>query len=221
MRFKHVFSIIGPIMVGPSSSHTAGAARIGRVARQLLGCCPEEAVITLYGSFAETYSGHGTDLALIGGMLDFDTDDARIPEAIAEADKLGMRYMLHVGTGVMPHPNFVEITVKAGGREATVQGASIGGGNIEIHSINGFDAGCTGNYPTLVIAHHDQVGVIASITGTVSASGLNIGFMNVARKARSGDAMTIIEGDRVPDAGLLESLRQLPRVDGVSVIDVR
>ncbi|GLX69719.1 L-serine ammonia-lyase, iron-sulfur-dependent subunit beta [Paenibacillus glycanilyticus] len=221
MRFKHVFSIIGPVMVGPSSSHTAGAARIGRVARQLLGCSPEEAEITLYGSFAETYSGHGTDLALLGGLLDYDTDDARIPDAFAEAERLGMRYDIRVGTGVMPHPNFAEITLRAGSREANVQGASIGGGNIEIHSINGFDAGCTGNYPTLVIAHQDQVGVIASITGMVSASGLNIGFMNVARKARSGAAMTIIEGDRVPPDELVESLHKLPSVENVSVIDVR
>ncbi|MCM3627670.1 L-serine ammonia-lyase, iron-sulfur-dependent subunit beta [Paenibacillus glycanilyticus] len=221
MRFKHVFSIIGPVMVGPSSSHTAGAARIGRVSRQMLGCSPEEAVITLYGSFAETYSGHGTDLAIIGGLLDFDTDDARIPEAFAEAERLGMKYDIRVGTGIMPHPNFAEITVKGGGREATVQGASIGGGNIEIHSINGFDAGCTGNYPTLVIAHHDQVGVVAAITNTVSAAGLNIGFMNVARKARSGDAMTVIEGDRVPSGELVEALRRLTSIENVSIIDVR
>ncbi|RUS45584.1 L-serine ammonia-lyase, iron-sulfur-dependent subunit beta [Cohnella sp. AR92] len=220
MRFKHVFSIIGPVMVGPSSSHTAGAVRIGRVARQLLGCQPEEAEITLYGSFAETYSGHGTDLALVGGLLDFDTDDERIPEAFEEARKRGLRFSIKPGTGVMPHPNFAEITARAGGREASVQGASIGGGNIEIYSLNGFDTGCSGYYPTIAISHEDRVGVLASITATVSGAGLNIGFMNVSRKERSGDAMTVVESDRRPDDELLSALRGLPHIKSVSVIDV-
>ncbi|MBN2983034.1 L-serine ammonia-lyase, iron-sulfur-dependent subunit beta [Cohnella algarum] len=221
MRFKHVFSIIGPVMVGPSSSHTAGAVRIGRVARQLLGRQPEEAEITLYGSFAETYSGHGTDLALVGGLLDFDADDERIPEAFAEAERLGLRFILKPGSaGTMPHPNFAKITARAGGLEVSVQGASIGGGNIEIYSLNGFDTGCSGYYPTIAISHEDRVGVLASITGTVSRSGLNIGFMKLSRKERSGAAMTVVESDRRPDEELLEALRQLPHVEKVSVIDV-
>ncbi|AJY74437.1 L-serine ammonia-lyase, iron-sulfur-dependent subunit beta [Paenibacillus beijingensis] len=220
MRFKHVFSIIGPVMVGPSSSHTAGAVRIGRVARQLLGRVPEQAVITLHGSFAETYSGHGTDLALVGGLLDFDTDDERIPDAFAEADKAGLSYELRTGAGMSPHPNFVEISAIAGGNEITISGASIGGGNIEIHSMNGFAAGFSGYYPTIVISHDDQVGVLASITGAVSSAGLNIGFMNVDRKERSGAAMTVLECDRRPDGALLEALACLPHIGGATVIDL-
>ncbi|NBD25487.1 L-serine ammonia-lyase, iron-sulfur-dependent subunit beta [Paenibacillus glycinis] len=220
MRFKDVFSIIGPVMVGPSSSHTAGAARIGRVARQLLGDVPEQAIITLHGSFAETYAGHGTDLALIGGLLDFATDDARIPGAFAEADAAGMQVQLRRGTGTTPHPNYAEITATRGGKTVEVRGASIGGGNIEIHKINGFDAGCTGYYPTLVIAHDDEVGVLAAITGALGTAGMNIGFMHVDRKARSGAALTVVECDRKPDPQLREAIAGLPHVGSVSIIDL-
>lgn len=220
MRFKNVFSIIGPVMVGPSSSHTAGAVRIGRVAQQLLGCTPELAIITLYGSFAETYAGHGTDLALIGGLLNYDTDDERIPDAFVEAEKLGMRYEFRRGTIMSPHPNFAEITASVSGREITVSGSSIGGGNIEIHSMNGFAAGCSGYYPTLVITHDDHVGILASITSTISEAGLNIGFMNVDRKERSGAAMTVLECDRRPENTLLELVSRIPHISTVSVIDL-
>jgi L-serine dehydratase len=220
MRFKDVFSIIGPIMVGPSSSHTAGAVRIGRAARQLLGCTPEHAVISLYGSFAETYSGHGTDLALVGGLLDFDTDDEKITEAFAEAEKAGLHYELRRGTGMSPHPNFAKIIASAGDKKITISGASIGGGNIEIHSMNGFAAGCSGYYPTLVISHDDQIGVLVSIVGVVSGAGLNIGFMNVDRKERSGAAMTVIECDRRPEKELLEAISGLPHIGVVSVINL-
>ncbi|MFC5404838.1 L-serine ammonia-lyase, iron-sulfur-dependent subunit beta [Cohnella soli] len=220
MRFKNVFSIIGPVMVGPSSSHTAGAVRIGRVARQLLGRTPDQAVITLYGSFAETYSGHGTDLAIVGGLLNMDTDDDRIPEAFSEAEKAGMRFELRRGTGTAPHPNFVKIEAAADGKEISVSGASIGGGNIEIHTMNDFAAGCSGYYPTLVIAHDDQVGVLASITAAASDAGLNIGFMNVDRKERQGAALTVVECDRRPDGALLDALSSLPHIHGVSVVDL-
>lgn len=220
MRFKNVFSIIGPVMVGPSSSHTAGAVRIGRVAQQLLGCTPELAIITLYGSFAETYAGHGTDLALIGGLLNYDTDDERIPDAFVEAEKAGMSYEFRRGAVTGPHPNFVEITASVGGREIAVSGSSIGGGNIEIHSMNGFAAGCSGYYPTLVITHDDHVGILASITSAVSGAGLNIGFMNVDRKERSGAAMTVLECDRRPENALVEMVSQMPHISTVSVIDL-
>ncbi|WP_219834199.1 L-serine ammonia-lyase, iron-sulfur-dependent subunit beta [Paenibacillus sp. R14(2021)] len=220
MRFKDVFSIIGPVMVGPSSSHTAGAVRIGRAARQLLGTAPEQAVITLYGSFAETYAGHGTDLALIAGLLDFDTDDERIPEAFAEAERAGLQIQLRRGSGLKPHPNYVEIAVSGRGAAIEVGGASIGGGNIEIHAINGFDAGFTGYYPTLVISHDDEIGVLASITGTVSSAGMNISAMHVDRKARSGAAISVLECDRKPDPQLLAAIAGLPHVGLVSIIDL-
>lgn len=220
MRFKDVFSIIGPVMVGPSSSHTAGAVRIGRVARQLLDGVPEEAEITLFGSFAETYAGHGTDLALVGGLLDFKTDDERIPRAFHEAEKAAMKFTLRKGAGTKPHPNYVELKAIRGEQVVLLGGASIGGGNIEIYTINGFDAGFTGHYPTIVIAHTDRVGVIASITNATRDAGLNIGHMRVDRVERSGAAMTVLECDRLPDGRLLEEMSGLPEVEHVYVIDL-
>ncbi|MBC8080378.1 MAG: L-serine ammonia-lyase, iron-sulfur-dependent, subunit beta [Gorillibacterium sp.] len=220
MRFKDVFSIIGPVMVGPSSSHTAGAARLGRLARQLLRDQPKRVLITLYGSFAETYKGHGTDLALMGGLLDFTTDDARLPDACQEAERAGMTVTFREGAGVCPHPNFVKLEMWSEGSVASLAGASIGGGNVEIHMMNGFDASCSGLYPTLVITHEDRIGVLASLTKALSDAELNIGFMNVDRKSRNGEAMTVLEIDRRPKASLVEELRQLPNITDIRLLDL-
>ncbi|MFB6365270.1 L-serine ammonia-lyase, iron-sulfur-dependent subunit beta [Paenibacillus elgii] len=220
MRFKHVFTIIGPAMVGPSSSHTAGAVRIGRVARQLLGCSPEKARVLLYESFAETYWGHGTDLAIAGGLLDYDTDDPRIPDVLDEARSLGIEITFEPGTGAAPHPNTAKIELWSGDRYAEVLGASIGGGNIEIHSLNGFDVSCTGQYPMLVIKHSDRTGILASITKVVSEAGINIGFMDVDRKGRQGEAMTVIEMDSAPPEGTLDSICLLADVADAKIIDL-
>lgn len=156
MRFKDVFSIIGPSMIGPSSSHTAGAVRLGRVVRQLLGELPKKAEITLYGSFADTYRGHGTDLALIGGLLDYETDDPRIPDAAEEAEALGVEIAFLTSKDKADHPNTVRITLSSDTREVSMMGASIGGGNVEIVNVNQFDVKFTAVYPTLVISHHDR-----------------------------------------------------------------
>ncbi|WP_411343263.1 L-serine ammonia-lyase, iron-sulfur-dependent subunit beta [Paenibacillus sp. WLX1005] len=220
MRFKNVFNIIGPSMVGPSSSHTAGAARLGRAARQLLGQQPEHVDIILYGSFAETYWGHGTDLALVGGLLDYSTDDDRLPDAAEEADRLGMTIQFDKGSGNYPHPNFVRLRLRAGEQHAELAGASIGGGNIEIHELNGFDLKGSGQYPTLVVEHMDSKGVLADITRTLSEAELNIGFMDVDRKSRSGEAMTLIELDGVPADEVLTRIVALPHVTRAGVIDL-
>ncbi len=199
MRFKDVFSIIGPVMIGPSSSHTAGAVLLGRVARSLLGAVPSECSITLYGSFAETYQGHGTDLALIGGLLDMDTDDPRIPISFELAASAGLTVRFRSGVGAT-HPNMALLKLSGGGKQASVRGASIGGGNIAIDTVDGFDVKFSGLYPTLVLRHYDRPGVVADITGLLSREGINIGHMTVDRKSRSGEAMTVIETDeRVSD----------------------
>ncbi|MCL6458175.1 MAG: L-serine ammonia-lyase, iron-sulfur-dependent subunit beta [Gorillibacterium sp.] len=220
MRFKDVFSIIGPVMVGPSSSHTAGAARLGRLARQLLKEQPERVLITLYGSFAETYKGHGTDLALTGGLLDFTPDDARLPNAYQNAVQAGMTVTFKEGAGVCPHPNFVKLEMWSGDAAASLAGASIGGGNVEVHMMNGFDVHCSGLYPTLVITHEDRIGVLASLTKAISDVGLNIGFMNVDRKSRNGEAMTVLEIDRHPQDSLFEKIRQLQYITDVLLLDL-
>lgn len=220
MRFKDVFSIIGPAMVGPSSSHTAGAVRIGRVARHLLGELPGHAHILFYGSFADTYQGHGTDLAIIGGLLDFDTDDPRIPISISIAEQLGMTIEFRPGKGQFPHPNTAKLVVKAGDREATVVGASIGGGNIEMLGVNDFDVKFTAMYPTLIIFHEDRPGMIAEVTRLLSRDSVNIGHMSVDRKGRSGEAVTVIDVDGTITDELILEIEQLSTVREVKKVDL-
>ncbi len=222
MRFKDVFSIIGPSMVGPSSSHTAGAARLGRVARRLHGAQPVLAELTLYGSFAATYKGHGTDLALIGGLLDYDTDDARIRDAVALAEQAGMEVRFRTAMLPAGHPNTVSIRVQsADGREDTLTGASIGGGNIEISRVNGFDVRFTADYPTLLVFHRDQRGMVADISRLLSDRGINIGHMNVNRKSRSGDALTVVEMDERAEPQVLEQLSGLADISRIGVVNLR
>lgn len=220
MRFKNVFSIIGPAMIGPSSSHTAGAVRIGRMARQLLGRQPERVRIELFGSFAETYKGHGTDKALAAGLLDFDTDDSRVVSSLEEMEKLGIEVEFAIGKGTGPHPNSANIELWAGGSRAEVLGASIGGGNIVIHALNGFDVKCTGEFPTLVLIHHDSPGVLAAVTKLLSDCGINIGYMDVDRKERNGQAMTVVEADNTIPEEACEALRALPSIHSVTLIDL-
>ena len=220
MRFKDVFSIIGPAMIGPSSSHTAGAVRIGRVVRHILGEQPEHALVLFYGSFAETYRGHGTDLAIVGGLLDFDTDDARIPSSIRIAEQLGMTVEFRQGKGHYPHPNTAKVVARAGSRVTAVVGSSIGGGNIEVHGVNDFDVKFTAMYPTLVIFHEDRPGMIADVTRVLSREGINIGHMSVDRKARSGEALTVIDVDGSLSEETVREIAGLPTVREVKTVDL-
>lgn len=220
MRFKDVFSIIGPSMIGPSSSHTAGAVRLGRVARQLLGEQPKKVEITLYGSFADTYRGHGTDLALIGGLLDYETDDPRIPIAAEEAEVLGVEISFLSSKDKADHPNTVRFILTSDTRELSMTGASIGGGNVEIVNVNQFDVKFTAVYPTLVISHHDRPGMIADITALLGRSQINIGFMDLDRKGRDREAMTVIETDvSIPDS-LIEELKNLSMIHEIKKVDL-
>lgn len=222
MRFKDVFSIIGPAMVGPSSSHTAGAARIGRAARQVLGEMPREAEVIFFGSFAATYQGHGTDRAIIGGLLDFATDDHRLPDSVELAAEAGMEISFRQGTGLFPHPNTVRLRLvgRDTGTELTLTGISIGGGNIEIVDIDGFGVKLTGMYPTVLINHMDYLGVLASVTDVMRRGQFNIGHMSLDRKNRSGAALTVLELDEPATAGLLQELKALTAVKSVKVVDL-
>lgn len=222
MRFKDVFSIIGPAMVGPSSSHTAGAARIGRAARQVLGEMPREAEVIFFGSFAATYQGHGTDRAIIGGLLDFATDDHRLPDSVELAAEAGMVISFRQGTGLFPHPNTVRLRLvgRETGTELTLTGISIGGGNIEIVDIDGFGVKLTGMYPTVLINHMDYLGVLASVTDVMRRGQFNIGHMSLDRKNRSGAALTVLELDEPATAGLLQELQALTAVKSVKVVDL-
>lgn len=220
MRFKDVFSIIGPGMIGPSSSHTAGAVRLGRVARGLFGEQPKQADIVFYGSLAATYSGHGTDLAVTAGLLQFDTDDERIPESLHLADAMGMKVAFQMGSGPAVHPNTLTIKLVSGRRRCQMTGCSIGGGNIEVVEVNGFDLKFTANYPTLIVYHVDRPGVLADITRLLSDAGVNIGYMDVDRKGRLGQAATVFETDGEIREDLLKIIKRLTPVRSLNYIDL-
>ena len=218
MKFKSVFDIIGPVMIGPSSSHTAGAARIGRVARDLFGRQPAWAKIHLYGSFAETYKGHSTDVAIVGGLLDYDTFDERIKTAFEEAEKLGMSYEFIPETGNVDHPNTARIVIGDEKSEMSMMGISIGGGKIEITELNGFPLRLSGNHPAILVVHDDRSGCIANVASCLYKYDINIGHMEVSRKERGDMALMVIEVDQTVDVEVMGELRELPNITQVTRI---
>ncbi|MCR8635219.1 L-serine ammonia-lyase, iron-sulfur-dependent subunit beta [Paenibacillus radicis (ex Xue et al. 2023)] len=220
MRFKDVFSIIGPDMVGPSSSHTAGAVRIGRVARQLFEVQPEKVNIYLYRSFADTYQGHGTDVALAAGLLNWDTAHEHIPEALAIAEQRGMQLSFIAKSGGAPHPNTAILQMMKLNLSMRVTGTSIGGGNIEIVGVDDFDVRFSASFPTMVITHADRIGMLAEVTHLFSQNHLNIGAMDVDRKSRNGQALTVIEADGAISQELIQAVRNLEGVVRVRMIDL-
>ncbi len=219
-RFKDVFSIIGPAMVGPSSSHTAGAVRIGRTARILFQAVPERVDIVMFGSFAETGKGHGTDVALIAGLLGYETDDLRIPDAMKDAAEQGMNIRFSTGKGFVRHPNTVKLQLSNETRALSLTGSSIGGGNIEITEVNGFNVQFTSSYPTIVLMHDDRPGFIAEVTNILSKAAINIGRMDVDRKGKNREAMTVIEVDSPLPADVLDQIGALSRVHEVIKVDL-
>lgn len=193
---KGVFDIIGPIMIGPSSSHTAGAARLGLMARQILGEKAVKADILLHGSFAQTYKGHGTDKALLGGIMGFQPDDDRLRDALFIAQVTGLEYSFKTIDLPEAHPNTAIFNLTGeSGRTATVQGMSVGGGNIRICRIGEYKVSLTGQYPSLIVVHQDKPGVINQITWILARYHINIGYMKVSRQNRGQEAMMIIETD--------------------------
>ena len=214
-----IFDIMGPIMVGPSSSHTAGAVRIGRMARALLGETPVRAALHLYGSFAETGVGHGTDKALIGGLLGMNVDDSRLRDSLRLAAEAKLEYSFYNADVRGAHPNTVILDVDGNdGRHIQVQASSVGGGEIVVNAIDGLEAGFSGHENTLVITHHDTPGMIASISGELAAANLNIATMRVFRRSVGGDAMVALELDGSADAALIDRLSALQGVYHVAYL---
>ena len=190
------FDIIGPVMIGPSSSHTAGAVRIGKYARSILGNIPVKAEIHFSGSFAKTYKGHGTDKAVIAGILGMDTDDARIRISMEIAKEEGLDFSFTEVDISDAHPNTAEIILTdADGKTASVQGASIGGGNIIINKINGTEVSISGKSDTLIIPHQDVPGMIAVVTNILAEHGVNIHGFSLCRDRKGGTAVMTIEID--------------------------
>lgn len=215
-----VFDIIGPVMVGPSSSHTAGAVRIGRVGWKLLECEPVDIVIKFHGSFAGTYKGHGTDRAIIAGLMGMLPDDSRIRDSLKIADEKGIRYHFETIEFKDAHPNTAVIEILSrSGKKVSLLGSSIGGGNIIIRQINGMDVEFSGQYHTLIIHHKDAPGVIAAVTDILSGSRINIAQMKVFRSRRGGDAIMIIETDQPMDMKLGDKINKLVRIIDVSIIE--
>jgi L-serine dehydratase len=216
---RSVFDIIGPVMIGPSSSHTAGAVRLGSLARAIFGGRPTSATIVLHGSFASTGSGHGTDLALVAGLLGMTPDDPRIPEAFAEAAAAGLAVSFSSDDLGEVHPNTAMLTLRdAEGREMLVQGCSVGGGDVLVTRIGEFDVEVSGELPVLVVAHHDQPGVIAGVTAVLAAEGVNVASMEVSRERRGAGALMIIETDNAVGEESLEELRKVAGVTGVRTV---
>jgi L-serine dehydratase len=216
----NVFDIIGPVMVGPSSSHTAGAVRIGKATRELLQEEPVDVTVMLHGSFARTYKGHGTDRAIIAGLLGMPPDDLRIRESLKLASEKGMKYKFEEIQLNDAHPNTA--LIKAAGRSGKmvkVLGVSTGGGNISVKQINGLEVDFTGQYNTLVLNHQDAPGTIAAVTGRLAQAGVNIAQMKVYRTHRGGDAIMIIETDYLVEKGLQSAIERLPGIYGAIAIE--
>lgn len=206
-----VFDIIGPNMIGPSSSHTAGALRIARLARNMVKKPIKQVKFILYGSFAQTYKGHGTDRALVAGMLGFDTEDYRIKESFAYARESGLYYTFETNIGKPDlHPNTVDIIITNEENEETaVTGISVGGGRAVIKRINGVDIDLSGDYYTLVIRHKDLPGVVAGVTRILSQFDINIAFMKLYRENKGTIAYSIIETDEPIDEGIIDEIEEL------------
>ncbi|MCL1630900.1 L-serine ammonia-lyase, iron-sulfur-dependent subunit beta [Sporolactobacillus sp. CPB3-1] len=219
MKYRSVFDIIGPVMVGPSSSHTAGAAKIGRMARKLLGVRPEQAVVTLYGSFAETYRGHGTDVAIAAGLLDFDESSQQLPEALKIAEQVGMHVRFEADTRTpVDQPNTARISIAAGERQLELVGVSIGGGKIEITEVNGFSISLSGSNPALLVLHHDKYGAVAEVAGLIAQHEMNISYMEVSRQEKGQLALMIIQTDEEIGEELPSEISGLPNILNVAVL---
>jgi len=205
-----ILDIIGPVMVGPSSSHTAGACRLGLLARGLVGGTPDTALLELHGSFARTGEGHGTDKALAAGLLGFRPDDARIRTALEIAEGEGLHYTFDKTTlSDNAHPNTVRITVERGSRRAMMTGSSLGAGRVLVTDIDGYPVEITGNYFTIVIIAEDVKGSVARVTRILADHEVNIATLRLSRKQRGGDAFMVIECDEDPGENVRDEIRNL------------
>lgn len=211
-----VFEVMGPIMIGPSSSHTAGAVKLGQMARLILGEQPARIIIRLYGSFAATHRGHGTDLALVAGLLGMSVDDERIVRSWVLAREAGIDLRLETRDTPPEHPNTVEfVLTDRQGREVFIRGVSIGGGNIVVTAIDDFTVQLTGEYPTLITRHRDQPGMVSEVTGVLALHHVNIAFLRLARAEKGAAALMVVETDQqIPD----DAYRQIEKTPGILAV---
>lgn len=209
----NLLDIIGPVMVGPSSSHTAGAVKIGRVSKKLLAEKVVRAEIYFHGSFAATGKGHGTDKALVAGLLGMQVDDARIPDSFEIAKQEGMKFTIETIDLGDVHPNSVKMNLTgASGRTLEVVAASIGGGSIKICELDGLTANFSGDYPTLIVHNLDQPGHVTEVTSMLAHKSVNIATMQLYRASRGGNAVMVLECDQEVPA---ESIAWLEHLEGI------
>lgn len=223
MSFISVFDVLGPNMIGPSSSHTAGAAAIAFLARKMLNGELVKADFTLYGSFARTYRGHGTDRALLGGIMGFSTDDRRIPDSFAIADEIGLSYSFTTNEKETEvHPNTVDIRMEDSiGHVLTVRGESIGGGKVRITRIDQVEVDFSGEYSTLIVVQQDKPGVVAHITRCLSEKNVNIAYMKLYREEKGSTAYSIVESDDKLPSEAVEQIRENKYVTDVMLIQLQ
>ena len=217
-----LLDIIGPVMVGPSSSHTAGACRLGLIARCLVDGTPQRARVELHGSFARTGEGHGTDKAIAGGLMGFRPDDERIRHALEIADREGLAYTFEktkLGEEDVMHPNSVRITAERGGKSSVMIGSSLGAGRILVTEIDAFPVEVHGNYHTIVLVAEDIKGSVARIATILAEADCNIATLKLTRKERGGDAFMVIELDETPNVQALKEIRFLPWVRSSHQLD--
>ncbi|MDN5326000.1 MAG: L-serine dehydratase [Moorella sp. (in: firmicutes)] len=213
------FQIIGPVMIGPSSSHTAGAVRIGRLARAILGEQPVRAEILLHGSFACTVRGHGTDRALVAGLLGFDVADERVREALELAPREGLEVTFGEKDLGDVHPNSVQLNLEGREGKVRVEASSLGGAQVVIKKIDAFEVEIYGDLPTLVAAYPDRPGVIAAVAALLAGVGVNIAGMRVSRREAGEQALMVVETDQAIPPGLVPAMRALPMMERVIQID--
>jgi L-serine dehydratase len=194
-RKVSILDVMGPVMVGPSSSHTAGTARLGRVAREILDEDPVAVHFYLHPPLAATYRGHGSDFALVGGSIGLNVDDPRIPEAIRIAEQMEVDVTFSEEDLGDVHPNTVRIEIRGKTREVEILGSSIGGGVIEVFKINGFQTRFKGDSPTLLLFYRDRPGMISEVTKIIAEEGINIASLSCSRKQRGKDAFMQIDVD--------------------------
>lgn len=222
MAFISVFDVLGPNMIGPSSSHTAGAAVIAYLAQKMINGPLTRVSFTLYGSFAKTYRGHGTDRALLGGIMGFSTDDMRIRDSFEIAKERGLEFSFsanEIETEV--HPNTVDILMEnAAGQQMTIRGESLGGGKVQITRINQVKVVFTGEYSAVIVIHQDKPGVVAHITKCLSDRNVNIAFMRLFREKKGHTAYSIVESDGNLPEDVADSLRENPNVHDVMIVQV-
>ena len=220
MSFISVFDVLGPNMIGPSSSHTAGACVIAYLAQKMINGPLARVEFILYGSFAKTYQGHGTDRALLGGIMGFATDDIRIRDSFSIAGERGLEYRFSVNTEETEiHPNTVDIRmINSAGNEMIVRGQSLGGGKVKIVQINHVEVDFTGEYSAVIVIHQDKPGVAAHITKCLSDRNVNIAFMRIFREKKGHTAYTIVESDGKLPEDVAENLRENAHVRDVMIV---